>query len=71
VIHLGDWEFVCFVNHTHMVEQKLFKKTKETNSDIFFLVRRKGKIRLMSYKSNPWLEFYDDAPKSDPDVVKQ
>ena len=26
IIHLGDWEFVCFVNHTQMVEQKLFKK---------------------------------------------
>lgn len=26
LIHLGDWEFVCFVNHTQMVEQKCFKK---------------------------------------------
>ena len=40
VIHLGDWEFVCFVNHTQMVEQKCFNKSKETNCDIMFLVKR-------------------------------
>jgi hypothetical protein len=53
-----------------MVEQKCFKKTKETNCDIMFLVRRKGKIRLMSFKSNPWLEFSDHATAADPDVHK-
>ena len=37
-----------------MVEQKLFGKSKETNCDIMFLVKRDGMIRLMSYKSNPW-----------------
>ena len=55
IIHLGEWEFVCFVNHTQMVEQKLFKKSKETNCDIMFLARRGRKTRLMSFKSNPWL----------------
>ena len=40
IIHLGEWEFVCFVNHTQMIEQKLFEKQKETNCDIMFLVRR-------------------------------
>ena len=54
-----------------MVEQKLFKKDKETNSDIFFLVRRKGQIRLMSFKSNPWLQVDEKVTKSDPDIVKQ
>ena len=57
IIHLGQWEFVCFVNHTQMVEQKLFDKRKETNCDIMFLVRMREKYRLMSYKSNPWLDF--------------
>jgi len=40
-----------------MVEQKLFDKRKETNCDIMFLVRMREKYRLMSYKSNPWLDF--------------
>ena len=55
IIHLGEFEFVCFVSHTQMVEQKLFEKNKETNCDIMFLVRRNGKLRLISFKSNPWL----------------
>lgn len=60
IIHLGQWEFVCFVNHTQMIEQKLFKKNKETNCDIMLLVRRNGKIRLMSFKVNPWLDINED-----------
>ena len=56
IIHLGDWEFVCFVNHTQMVEQKLFGKNKETNCDIMFIVRKDDKYRLLSFKSYPWLE---------------
>ena len=55
IINLGEWEFVSFVNHTQMVEQKVFEQDKETNCDIMFLVEREGKIRLMSFKSNPWL----------------
>ena len=55
IINLGEWEFVCFVNHTQMVEQKLFGRQKETNCNIMFLARRKNKYRLMSFKSNPWL----------------
>ena len=31
IIHLGEFEFVCFVSHTQMVEQKLYEKNKETN----------------------------------------
>ena len=54
-----------------MIEQKLFEKGKETNCDIMFLVRRKGKIRLMSFKSNPWLKFDEPASEVDPDVYKQ
>lgn len=54
-----------------MVEQKLFKKSKETNCDIFFLVRREDKLRLMSFKSNPWLDFNEDAGEADSDVFKQ
>ena len=70
IIHLGEWEFVCFVNHTQMVEQKLFGKQKETNCDIMFLVSRKGKVRLMSFKSNPWMQ-HDDLPNdADPDIYK-
>ena len=54
-----------------MVEQKLFEKSKETNCDIMFLVRRGEKIRLMSFKSNPWLKFDEPASDVDPDVYKQ
>lgn len=71
IIHLGEWEFVCFVSHTQMVEQKLFEKKKETNCDIMFLVRHKGKIRLMSFKCNPWLGFNDKPSSADPDIYKQ
>ena len=46
---------MAFVNHTQMVEHKVFKEEKETNCDIMFLAERLGKIRLMSFKSNPWL----------------
>ena len=52
-----------------MVEQKLFEKSKETNCDIMFLVRRNRKIRLMSFKSNPWLGL-DEPPNADPDIYK-
>ena len=48
-----------------MVEQKLFGKAKETNSDIMILVRREDQYRLMSFKSNPWLEFMEEASKED------
>ena len=76
IIHLGDWEFVCFVNHTQMVEQKLFEEDKETNCDIMFLVRRttetgEDKIRLMSYKSNPWLAYDEDVDMNDKEIYKQ
>ena len=55
-----------------MVEQKLFEEDKETNCDIMFLVRRttetgEDKIRLMSYKSNPWLAYDEDVKKNDDD----
>ena len=55
IINLGEWEFVCFVNHTQMCEKKLFNSEKETNTDIMFLAERDGKLRLMSFKHNPWL----------------
>ena len=53
-----------------MVEKKLFKKEKETNCDIMFLVQRKGKMRLMSFKCNPWLQFTELPNDADPEVVK-
>ena len=53
-----------------MIEQRLFEKGKETNCDIMFLVRRGKKIRLMSFKSNPWLKFDEPASDVDPDVYK-
>ena len=36
-----------------------------------FLVRRSDKYRLMSFKSNPWLEFGEEPSLSDEDVKKQ
>ena len=60
MINLGEWEFVAFVSHTQMAERKLFDKDKETNCDIMLLVEREGKIRLMSYKNNPWLHENDN-----------
>lgn len=38
VINLGDdWEFLHFVNHTAMVETKLFDEENEINCDIMFI----------------------------------
>ena len=36
-----------------------------------FLVRRHDKYRLMSFKSNPWLQFREEPSDKDPDVFKQ
>ena len=54
-----------------MVEKKCFKKTKETNCDIMILVKRDDKCRLMSFKSNPWLQYHEDEKDGgDEDIVK-
>lgn len=53
-IHLGGWEFVCFVHHCQMQDINIYEEQYESTCDIMFLVRRDGMIRLMSYKSNPW-----------------
>ena len=72
VIHLGDWEFVSFVNHTQMAEQKLFEMSRESNCDIMFLVRRRNKVRLMSFKSNPWLSQKEKPNRqTHPEIYKQ
>ena len=71
VVHLGEWEFLCFVGHTQMVEQKLFQRSKETNCDIMFLVRRGAEVRLMSFKSNPWLDVRQQLEGEDPDIYRQ
>ena len=71
VIHLGEWEFVCFVNHTQMVEQRCFMKEKETNCNIMILVKRQNVCRLMSYKSNPWISYNKVITKDeDQDICK-
>ena len=55
-----------------MVEKKCFKKTKETNCDIMILVKRDDKCRLMSFKSNPWLQYHEDEKDGgDEDIVKE
>ena len=68
VIDLGEWEFICFVNHTQMVERKVFEFERESNCDIMFLAEREGKIRLMSFKSNPWLR-RDEFPRSNQENI--
>ena len=73
-----------------MVEQKCFKRQKETNCDIMILVKRTTeeviknsdgtttvkfdeKCRLMSFKSNPWLQYHETGNEADgdPDICKQ
>ena len=54
-----------------MVEQNLFDFPKESNCDIMFLVEHNGKIRLMSYKSNPWLRKDEYPSKNDTTLFKQ
>ena len=70
LIDLGQWEFVCFVNHTQNTEKKIFGGLYETNCDIMFLVRKNTDMRLMSFKSNPWLK-PDDEGDSDQYIFKQ
>ena len=38
IINLDKWEFVCFVSHTQMIEQRLYGMRTETNCNITFLV---------------------------------
>ena len=49
------------MNHTQMVEQKLYKYRHEINCDIMMLVKRDNEIKLMSLKLNPWLPFDNQA----------
>ena len=58
-IDLKNWKFVSFVNHTLMVDKKIFKLKYEINNDIMFLARKKKKLRLLCLKMNPWIESKD------------
>lgn len=53
-IHLGGWEFICFVKHCQMQDFRIYEQEFESTCDIMFIVRKDGLFRLMSYKSNPW-----------------
>ena len=72
LIDLGsEWEFVCFVNHTQMAEQKLFAEDKETNCHIMFIARHyhyNGTLKLMSFKCNPWLNMDHSESEHDSDI---
>ena len=50
LIDLGEFEFVSFVKHTHMVNKKLFRKYKEDTIIFTILVRHSSNLRLISYK---------------------
>ena len=68
VINLGEWEFVNFVNHTQMAERRIYKENYEAYCNIMFMVRRKDKLRLMCYRTNPWVlddnaEFIEEKDK--------
>ena len=52
-----------------MAEKKLFSTDDEVNSNITFLATHNGKTRLMSFKSDPWLE-EDDQPEEDEESFK-
>ena len=43
-----------------MIEKKIFEADYESNCNIMFLVKRNNKIRLMSYKNNPWRNTEND-----------
>ena len=47
-------EFVSFVTHTQMADQRLFRSQMETSTSIMLLVEREGQTRLMCIKSKPW-----------------
>ena len=71
IINLGKWEFVCFVYHTQMTEQKLYDKQREANCDISFLVRDGDTYRLMSFKSDPWLPYDAEIKRNEHESVAQ
>ena len=50
MIDLGEFEFVSFVKHTHIVNKRLFRKQKEDRVVFTVLVSHKGNLRLLSYK---------------------
>ena len=55
-----------------MIEKKVFDQDHETNCDIMFLVERDDKIRLMSFKTNPWLQKdWKKTKESDQRIVKE
>ena len=60
-VNLGHWKFICFVNRTQTIETDIYEYDYESNTDILMLVRKDSKIRLVSIKVNPWLE-YGQAP---------
>ena len=53
-IDLGDLEFVSFVTLTQMSDNRLFGTSSSRYSNIGFLARHQGKIRLFSYRFDPW-----------------
>ena len=55
VIDLGEWEFVHFVNHTQMTEKRLYGSDVEQNCNITFIAERDNQLRLMSYRTDPWM----------------
>ena len=64
-IDLGDLEFVSFVTHTQMADKKLFNEDSCQYSNITFLARHHGKIRLLCYRCDPCLSENDQDDTED------
>ena len=46
---------MCFVNHAKFTETKIYGNDNQYMIDIMFLARRKNKVRLLSFRMNPFL----------------
>ena len=74
MIEMKDHTFVGFVNHTQMVEQKLYQsKECERNCNVMLLIKDKikGNESLIQIESNPWLSSTDSEKDEVLITVKQ
>ena len=67
-INLLNWKFVCFVKHNIQTEQCYFQEKDEFNRNIMILAEYENKLRLLTFKQNPWLTWEEEVPENPTDT---
>ena len=62
-LDLGEWEFFCFVGHTQMVDQKIFREKFERCCHIMMIIRCGLKYRLIDIQYNPFLALDENGER--------